>query len=144
MAKQELTRKETAVVGSNGAGQQYEQTLTVDDTCLPSAEELAAYQKVDPQIVPFLIDVSRKEQEHRHKMDAEKIRLVRNSDSRIGRMNWWGMFFAFLSIVVLVALTGYALYLNISWFAGMMGIGTIVSVASVFIKNDKSSPTAKK
>ena len=40
MGKQELKRKETAVVSPNGEGKQYEQTLTVDDTCLPSAEEL--------------------------------------------------------------------------------------------------------
>ena len=37
MGKQELKRKETAVVSPNGEGKQYEQTLTVDDTCLPSA-----------------------------------------------------------------------------------------------------------
>lgn len=49
MGKQELKRKETAVVSPNGEGKQYEQTLTVDDTCLPSAEELTAYQAIESQ-----------------------------------------------------------------------------------------------
>lgn len=60
MGKQELKRKETAVVSPNGEGKQYEQTLTVDDTCLPSAEELTAYQAIDPNIVTFLMMYQRK------------------------------------------------------------------------------------
>lgn len=112
MGKQELKRKETAVVSPNGEGKQYEQTLTVDDTCLPSAEELTAYQAIDPNIVTFLMDVSKKEQEHRHKMERDKLRVVDKNERRVFRVNWWGMFFAFLSIVVLVGLSGYALYLD--------------------------------
>ncbi len=95
MGKQELKRKETAVVSPNGEGKQYEQTLTVDDTCLPSAEELTAYQAIDPNIVTFLMDVSKKEQEHRHKMERDKLRVVDKNERRVFRVNWWGMFFCF-------------------------------------------------
>ena len=57
-------------------------------------------------------------------------------------MNWWGMFFAFLAIVVMIVLAGYALYLDQPWFAGIMGASTLVSVASIFIKSNdnKSKP----
>ncbi len=144
MAKQELKQKETQVATQDGVGKQFERTLTVDDTCLPSAEELISYQKVDPQIVSFLMDVSKKEQGHRHKMEEEKIKIVKRSDARIGRMNWWGMCFAFLSILVLVVLCGYALYLDKPWFAGIMGAGTFVSIVSIFVKNDKPDSTTKK
>lgn len=142
MAKQQIQQKETVVAGQGGVGQQLERTYTVDDNSLPSPQELAAYKEIDPQIVTFLMEASAKEQDHRHKMDKVKFDLVRRSESRTGRMNWWGMAFAFLSIVVIVALAAYALYLNRPWFAGILGAGTLVTVASIFINKEK--PDTKK
>ena len=137
MAKQVVNQRETQVATQDGVGKQVVQTFTVDDTCLPSPDELAAYQKVDPNIIPFLIEVSKKEQDHRHKVEIEKIRVVKKSDSRMGRMNGWGMFFAFLSIVVMTGLAGYALYLDKPWFAGIMGASTLISVVSIFVTGGK-------
>ena len=133
MGKQELKQRETQVATGDGVGKQLEQTYTVDDNCLPSPQELAAY----------LINASVKEQDHRHKMDSNKLNMIRKADRRDGRMNWWGMFFAFLAIVVMIALAGYALYLDKPWFAGIMGASTLVSVASIFIKSNdnKSKPS---
>ena len=125
-----------------------EQTITVDDNCLPSPQELAAYKEIDPRIVDYLINASVKEQEHRHRMDNNKISIIRRSDRRDGRMNWWGMCFAFLSIVVMVVLAGYALYLDKHLFAGFMGARTLISIASIFINSNdskgKSSGNTKK
>lgn len=112
MGKQELKRKETAVVSPNGEGKQYEQTLTVDDTCLPSAEELTAYQAIDPNIVTFLMDVSKKEQEHRHKMERDKLRVVDKNERRVFRVNWWGMFFAFHLYAVICLLSDIYIFMN--------------------------------
>lgn len=144
MAKQQIQQKETVVAGQGGVGQQVEKTYTVDDNTLPSPQELAAYKEIDPQIVQFLMDASVKEQNHRHNMDKLKFELVRKSENRTGRMNWWGMAFAFLSIVVIVALAAYALYLDRPWFAGLLGAGTLVAVASIFINRDKLDDVKKK
>lgn len=143
MGKQEIKQRETQVAMGNGIGKQLEQTYTVDDNCLPSAQELAAYKAIDPRIVDYLIEASVKEQDHRHRMDNNKLNILKKADRREGRINWWGMFFAFLSIVVMTALVGYALYLDKPWFAGFMGAGTIISVASIFYKNNdtKDKPT---
>lgn len=119
-------------------GKQVEQTYTVDDNCLPSPQELASYKAIDPKIVDYLINASVKEQEHRHKMDNNKLKVIRRADRRDGRMNWWGMFFAFLAIVAMMAIAGYALYLDKPWFAGIVGAGTLVSVASIFINSNDS------
>lgn len=43
MGKQELKQRETQVATGDGVGKQLEQTYTVDDNCLPSPQELAAY-----------------------------------------------------------------------------------------------------
>lgn len=133
MGKQQLSQKETQV----GIGKQLEQTLIVDDNSLPTPEELAAYKAVEPKIVDFLIETSKKEQEHRHKIDNDKIVIIKKSERRITTINITGMFFAFLSIIVLVGLSAYALYLDKPWFAGIVGVGTIASVASVFVHRDK-------
>lgn len=143
MGKQELKQRETQVATGDGVGKQLEQTYTVDDNCLPSPQELAAYKNIDPKIVDYLISASVKEQEHRHKTDDDKLNMLKEADKRDGRMNWWGMFFAFLSIVTMILLAGYALYLDKPWFAGIMGATTLVSVASVFI-NNKNKPSGNR
>lgn len=142
MAKQQIQQKETVVAGQGGVGQQLERTYTVDDNSLPSPQELVAYKEIDPQIVTFLMEASVKEQNHRHEMDKVKYDLIRKSESRTGRMNWWGMAFAFLSIVVIVGLAAYALYLDRPWFAGILGASTLIAVASIFINKEK--PDTKK
>lgn len=87
MGKHELKQRETQVATNNGVGKEMEQTITVDDNCLPSPQELAAYKEIDPRIVDYLINASVKEQEHRHRMDNNKISIIRRSDRRDGRMN---------------------------------------------------------
>ena len=101
MGKQSISQRETQVAMGDSVGKQLEQTVSVDDNSLPSPQELAQYQQIDPNIAKFLMEISRKEQEHRHYMDSEKIKIVKRSERKEGMMNWWGMFFAFLSFVPL-------------------------------------------
>ena len=112
MGKQEIKQKTTQVATEQGVGKQLEQIYTVDDNCLPSPQELAANKEIDPRIVDYLIDASIKEQNHRHKMDERKLKIVGKADGRVGRMNWWGMFFAFMCLMAFLALAAFALYLD--------------------------------
>ena len=137
MGKQEIKQKETQVSTDQGVGKQLEQIYTVDDNCLPSPQELAAYKQIDPRIVEYLIDASIKEQNHRHKMDEKKLKIVAKADGRVGRMNLWGMFFAFLCLIALLAVVAYALYLDKQWLAGILGGTTIVTVVSIFVRKDQ-------
>jgi uncharacterized membrane protein len=141
MAKQQLRQCETQVQGTNGIGKQLEQTYTVDDSCLPSAVELEAYQRIDTRIVDYLLDSSTKEQNHRHNMDASKLRIIRKADARSGRMNFYGMLFAFLSIFVMMAVAAFSLYLNRPWFAAFIGGTALVTVVSIFVKGNEEKPT---
>lgn len=144
MGKQEIKQKETQVSTNGGIGKQLEQTFTVDDNCLPSPGELQAYKNIDPRIVDYLIDASVKEQTHRHAMDKQKLQIIKKTEGRIGRMNWWGMFFAFLCILVFSTVTGYALYLDKPWFAGIMGGAVLISIVSIFVKGNSEENSAKK
>lgn len=52
-------------------------------------------------------------------------------------MNFWGMAFAFMCMVLFIGLTGFALYLNSPWFAGFFGVTSLVSILSIFINAGK-------
>lgn len=137
MGKQSISRKETQVSMGNSVGKQLEQTVSVDDNSLPSPQELELYKQIDPNIIPFMIETSIKEQNHRHYMDKEKMGILKNSEKRTTRMNWWGMFFAFLALVALIALSAFALYLNHPWFAGIFSFATVISILSLFLDAGK-------
>lgn len=143
MAKQSISRKETQVAMGDSIGKQLEQTVSVDDNMLPSPAELEAYQRIDPKIVEYLITSSQKEQEHRHKMDEEKLSIVKYSERKNGRMNFWGMFFAFFSLLVIISLSAYALYLDRPWFAGIFGFTAVAGILSIFVNAGKPSKDHK-
>lgn len=142
MGKHSISRKETQVSMGDSIGKQLEQTVSVDDNSLPTPQELQLYQQIDPSIIPFLIQTSVKEQEHRHNMDKEKLKILKNSERKNGRMNWWGMFFAFLSLILFMGVAAFALYLDKPWFAGIFGGTAILSVISTFVQAGKD--TSKK
>ena len=138
MSKQQINHKQTNVATQGGVGQQVEVSYTVSDSTLPSPQELSDYQRIDPNIVKFLMETAQKEQQHRHKMEVEKMKVVKSSESRTTRINLWGMFFAFLALVTLVGLSALALYLDKPWFAGIFGFTAVVSIVSVFINAGKN------
>ena len=139
MGKHSISRRETEVSMGDSIGKQLEQTVSVDDNSLPSPQELQLYQQIDPNIIPFLIKTSIKEQEHRHSMDNEKMKILKNSERKNGRMNWWGMFFAFLSLILFMGVAAFALYLDKPWFAGIFGGTAILSVISTFVHAGKDT-----
>ena len=137
MSKHSIKQRETRVDSSQGVGREIEQTLTVDDNALPSPKELEAYRQIDHKIVDMLVEATQKEQEHRHYMDKERIKILKHSERRISRTNWWGMFFAFLSLATLMGVAAYALYLDKPWFAGVFSFAAVVSIVSVFVDGGK-------
>ncbi|MDE6802875.1 MAG: DUF2335 domain-containing protein [Muribaculaceae bacterium] len=140
MSKKELKQRETNVANINGAiGKELEQTLTVDDSFLPSPEELTRYKEVDPDIVQLLCRMTEKEQDSRHKLDEQKLKIIKKSESRQFSINVWGMLFAFLSLVVMMGVTAFALYLNRPWIATLFGVLSASTIIGLFItpKNKK-------
>lgn len=111
--------------------------VTVDDNLLPSPKELAEYQAINPRVVEFLLESSKKEQEHRHRIEDAKVNIVRRSENRLTSMNWWGMFFAFLTMASFIGLAAYALYLDKPWFAGLSAFATMIAAMSLFVDKEK-------
>jgi len=134
MAKQELKRKETSVRDSGGQqGQQVEHTFTIDDSCLPSALELQAYKGINPELITFLLETSKKEQNHRHSIDTKKMKTIAFESKSIHRINILGMILAFLIMMGGMAFSVYLIYLDKIITGSVFGGSTILIAASMFI-----------
>lgn len=133
MSKKIIQSRETQVATQGGLGHSLEQNYTIDDSVIPSPQELAQYKEVDPRFLDYFFETAREEQKHRHEMDQMKMKVLRKSESRTERINWWGMLFAFLSIVVCMGVAAWALYLDRPWFAGVFGGLGLLSIVSIFV-----------
>ena len=72
------------------------------------------------------------------------MKILNHSERKNWRMNWWGMFFAFLSLILFIGLAALALYLDKQWFAGIFGVASILFVVSIFVEAGKDSSKEKK
>ena len=133
MSKKQIDNRQTNIAINGGVGQHFEQIVTIDDNPLPAPQELAEYNAINPRIVEYLVDTAKAEQSHRQKVEEDRVGMMKDADHRTFRMNWWGMFFAFLSLVTLIGLSAFALYLNRPWFAGILSFATVVSIMSLFV-----------
>lgn len=134
MSKKQICQRETHLTNGDTAGRELEQTLTVDDSFLPTAAELQSYKEIDPKIIDLLCDMSKSEQEFRHNNAREEMERLKMSDKRQYRTNIWGMFFALLALLAMMGVVAYALYAGKNWIAAIIGGFTIVAVLSVFVK----------
>lgn len=138
MGKQQIQQRKRVLSNRNAVGEETESSLTIDDNLLPSPDELRVYKEIDPNIVNFLIEVASKEQNHRHEIDNQKVEIIKSNEKRDYFLNIWGMFFAFMAIVVLVALSAWALYLDRAWFAGFFGVSAMITIVSIFATRRKA------
>lgn len=125
------------VTAGNQMTNEVEQTLLIDDNLLPSPKEMGEYQRIDQNIVNLYINYTVLEQEHRHNMESGKLDLLTYKEHRMTRINICGLFFAFLALVLLICLTGFALWLDKPWFAGIFGFASVVSIIATFVNAGK-------
>ena len=138
MAKQEIKTRQTNVSTVDSSGRQVEQTFTVDDSFLPSPNELREYKEINPDIVKLLIESSRKEQEHRHTIDKQKMKEITRDSRSMHSINVLGMTFAFLIIFGGLLLSAYLIYLDKDIIGTIFAGATIVTAAGIFLNHSKN------
>lgn len=137
MAKKEANIAQRHNEDANGMAQQSMVRITEDDNCLPSPAELAEYQKIDPNLIPFFMEVAKQEQEHRHHIEALQTQIVSRANKRDYRINLWGMFFAFLCVMAFAGIAFYAMFTGSVWMSILFGGGTLASVVAIFVGSKK-------
>ena len=132
-----LTSEIAATSDGNGRNEVAQRT-TLEDNILPSSEELSRYAAIDPNLVPFIMETTKKEQEHRHIMDSQSMNIIRKSDSNIHCVNIVGMIFAFLIIITGLVISGLLIYLDKTVVGSLFAGVTIITGASMFIYRDQN------
>lgn len=128
-AKQQRIQK----VGGNVA---VEQTIVSDDSLLPTPAELEGYQNVSPDIIPWLLTETEREQAHRHSTDIEKINLLKSAVTNDR------MFLVFFFILVLIFIGLCAIFLfydkNVSGtIFGVVGLAGAYYLGKKFFNKGK-------
>lgn len=118
---------------AQGTGQQLEQTLTVEDSVLPSPQEIEKYKNLDPRFVDLFIELTKNEQLSRHNKEKEGLDIIKTEQSNDFNINKRGMNYAFGTVILFVALAAFALYLDHPWFAGVSGFLSLSAVISMFL-----------
>lgn len=118
---------------------------------LPSAKELEDYQRVAPNLIPFFMDLARKEQEARHEvlrasMEAKEREdeatkrhqeLINKNGKREFISTSIGQVFALISFLGVLALCWYALSLGAYWFSGILTALSIGVIVQAFLSKRK-------
>ncbi len=63
----------------NNSGVSIEQTTASDDNLLPTPSDMAAYKEIDECFVPWILDQTKAEQNHRHITELKKIDLMKRA-----------------------------------------------------------------
>lgn len=135
MAKQEIRQKQTHIAGRNGSqGHQVENTVTLDDNCLPPASELLQYKEIDPNIISFIIETTKKEQDFRHDFERRKLSVFNRGGRRDYMINWWGLCFAFILMVVGLGLSALLIYKDKIVVGSIFAGAALALIASIFIR----------
>ncbi|MFI3259466.1 MAG: DUF2335 domain-containing protein [Rikenellaceae bacterium] len=139
MAKQKAQQTTTEVDNTKGVGRHIEQSVTMDDCCLPNASELEAYKSVNVDIVPYLMEMARKEQEHRHSIEKSNVEILKENNDVVRanceysyKANTRGMTYAFLIIVLSSICSAVLIYFDKSLAGSIFGGTALLTAIAIF------------
>lgn len=112
----------------HGASVAVEQTIATEDSLLPSPKELEAYKLIDENIVPWLLEHTSKEQDHRHQTDKEKIKLLNKA---VGNDTMLLILF-FIVVLVFIGLCAWFVYLDKNIAGSIFGLFGIIGVFTIY------------
>ncbi|GHV66388.1 hypothetical protein FACS1894199_09690 [Bacteroidia bacterium] len=115
-------QQNTRLITSQHEGAIEHQTI-VDDSLLPSAEELSKLKEIDPTIISWVLQRTEREQEARINFNNERMRLA-HRETNIAVISLW---LAFILAISILFLSGLFIYL------GREIAGTIFGSVGVFI-----------
>lgn len=130
MAK--IAREEISQIQTQNGIQQSLHSRSVEDDCpIPSAEELQRFQQIDPRLVEFFMEQSRREQEQRHLIEREGVEIVKHGTRQEYKINSQGLWIMLFVIIVLAVLAAYSLYLGNTYIGGTLAVIDAVALIGV-------------
>jgi len=114
----------------------------MDDHILPSPEELAQYKTLDSGIIDYLKIAASKEQDHRHKLDDEYIKLNKREQLFLHGIKILAVIAAFALAALLIWFSYWLITMGHTLEGTIFGGATLVYILYVFISiaNNKARP----
>ena len=137
MGKNSVKRTNATLQRPDAVGTLSEEHIVIDNNPMPSADELAKYQEVDPGLVSSFQRITDEERSFRHEVARQSVDRLARENKRGHRERLLGQVFAFLSLLVFLAITAWALYLDKAWLAGLFSTLSIAGIVSAFINGKK-------
>ena len=106
---------------------------------LPSAEEMAGYNKISPYIIETILEMAKNEAHHRHDHEKEALNINENlakkqfTERRIGQ--FLGLGVTVLCLIVCVFLA----YLGAMWPSSIVGGSTLIGLVAAFVNSRNNS-----
>jgi uncharacterized membrane protein len=143
MAKQKSKQQANILDPKTGHGMQLIRSDEHDDTPLPSADELAKYKALHPEVVPWLMKISEKEQDHRHSFENSRIKLVNDVNSKLYTIDIIRIVCAFIIVISGFLLSGILLYNDKLLIGSLFAGTTMLGAVAMFLKSKREETEVK-
>jgi len=115
----------------------------IDDSLLPSPEELQKYKELDENIINWLKERAEKEQNFRHKFNLERLKLTGKHIKNEALINTLGLIFAFVIMVLSLPISAYLILNGHTIVGSILGGATLLTVITAFLSKVKSNNNEK-
>lgn len=119
-----------------------EQNTVLDDSLLPSADEIAKLNAVSPDILPWIMERTAIEQDARISFNRDRIKLARNGQNGTIVYDIIALILAFIVVLMFIASSLYLIIKGYTTAGSIFMGGTLVSVVAGFLKT-KSNQSKK-
>lgn len=108
-----------------------QQTIESFSGPLPHPEILKIYNEIISDGADRIMTLTEKQTEHRQKLENKEQDIQHKLSAR-------GQNFAFILSILLIIVTGYAIFEEAYWVSGILGAGTMTSLVLAFLRGKKS------
>ncbi len=116
-----------------------------DDNFLPPADELEKLQKLQPNIVDWILSRAEDEQRFRHKAYDERTEVLKETIKNEFKLNRTGLVFCFIVLLFGMGVGGFLIYHgNVISGSVFAGVDLVVAAGLLYNRSAKNSQDNKK
>ena len=131
MAKQQQQNK---LAKTNRGEYMVEQNFAIDDSLLPSANELEKLKDIDPTIIQWLKDRAEIEQNARIGFNNTQLKLTEYNLHKTHSFNYTALIFSFILFLSILGLSAYFIINGLSVTGTIFGGAAIISAVIFYVR----------
>jgi len=131
MAKQQQQNK---LAKTNHGEYMVEQHFAIDDSLLPSSNELEKLKKIDPSIVQWIKERAEIEQNARIGFNNTQLKLTEYNLHKTHRFNYTALIFSFILFLSILGLSAYFIINGLSVTGTIFGGAAIITAVIFYVR----------